>query len=266
MHTAGIRKLLARAQVLHFQVRHDLAIPLLNEVIGLDPDCYEGLRMLSSSLRTVGRCIEAVVCARRLLVLRPDYAGSHAQLANILISTGENAEAISAAEEAVRLDPANPDHYWAIVSASYQDGDYSRSAQAARHALGLRPNQMELRLHLAMAVAALGQTSEAIRMIEANLNAWPNKWYAHVTTGWAYWHLGDFDRAALFFLEALRLNPQFPWQHEGLAYVRYTQGRRSEALQHFRDVDKAAVGRSEFRGSMRRLKRHLREFEDRDQL
>jgi tetratricopeptide (TPR) repeat protein len=262
MH-AEAEELLRQAQIFRDQGRYDRALPLLEKAVCLEPDSREILWILSFSLRMVGRNDEAVEYGRRLVGLHPDEGAAHAHLGQFFIGKARFHDAIAAGEEAVRLDPMNGNSYWPIVAGNYELGRYDRAVEICRHALSADPSHYELRLHLGMVLAAAAHDRQADQVVDANLRDYAGDWYCYVCAGWAYWHLQQHDRAAAFFLEALRLNPDFPWQHEGMAFVRYAQGRKEEALQHYRDCDKGKFVWADVRRSMRQLKRHLREAKER---
>lgn len=253
------QRLFRHAQVFCDHQRYDLALPLLDKAASLRPDCGEILWSLAFALRMMGRDDEAVDCAQRLVALYPNAGTAHGHLAQFFIGKGRFHDAIAAGEEAIRLNPAEASNYWAIVSGNYELGRYDHAVEVCRHALSIHPAHFALRQHFGIVLAAAGHDREAIEVIESNLRTHAGDWYCQVCAGWAYWHLLDYDRAAAFFLEALRLNPSFPWQHEGMAFVRYAQGRKKEALQHYRDWDKGTFVWPDVRRSMRRLKRQLRE-------
>ena len=49
----------------------------------------------------------------------------------------------------------------------------------------------------------------------------------------------------------------FTWQHEGMAYVRYLQGRRAEALRHFWASERGRLTLKDLRTGMRHIGEHL---------
>ena len=168
-------------------------------------------------------------------------------------------ESVTAAEAAVRLNPALVDGHWALASASYAVGDYGRAIAVARHALSAWPRWAWFRQPLAMSLAADGQGPAALAVLDQLLQLSPGVAETHTVVGWTHWHLGRLDDAATAFTEALRIDPAFPWQHEGMAHVRYAQGRRADAVGHFRDWDLGTFCKRDVRRSLRRFRRHVRE-------
>jgi Flp pilus assembly protein TadD len=56
---------------------------------------------------------------------------------------------------------------------------------------------------------------------------------AHNFLGEAYTGVGKRQEAAAHFVEALRINPDFPYAHNGLGNLLDTQGKSAEAMEHY---------------------------------
>jgi tetratricopeptide (TPR) repeat protein len=81
------------------------AIPLYEQLIGLDPRHAVGLNNLGAALSKVGRYKEAENCFSRALKLRPDFPDALSNMGHSLQMRGYYADAESLLRSAVKLNP-----------------------------------------------------------------------------------------------------------------------------------------------------------------
>jgi hypothetical protein len=100
--------LLAAALDAHRRGDLDRCIPLLRQIVQLDPDDPAAAVMLGSLLRSRRLLDESETVLRACIARHPSVAEAHANLGVTLGDQGRNDQAIAYAREAVRLRPDQP--------------------------------------------------------------------------------------------------------------------------------------------------------------
>lgn len=252
-------ELFRRADALCELGQYERSIATAREVLAADPDCPYTYSLLTYTLGLAHRDDEAVAAAERLVALEPTWAAAHAQWSDALVAVGRMGEAVAAAAEGLRLDPAETRAAWAMASVCHRVGSYDRGVDAARLGLAVDPSHVYLRLHLAINLAGGGAAAEAVGLLDGCVREGRNPTACLAAAGWAHWHLQRLDDAADLFLRSLAANPMPAWTHEGLARVRLAQGRRAEALQHYRAAGRGVLRAAAVARSLRAAERNLRE-------
>lgn len=198
----------------------------MRELVPSDP---RPLDALAQVYRLTQRHVEAMDAARDLARMCPTRSRSHGLLAYVLNGATRHAEGAEAAREAIRLSPTSVLGYWQAAIAADGLGHLVESVHWARQGLAHDPSNVSLRQRLGMALGGLGQAAEAEHVVADYLRQEPADPFNQTAAGWTYLRLNWLDRAAERFLAALEMQPNYPWQHEGLGIVRYKQGRFDEA-------------------------------------
>lgn len=116
----------------------------------------------------------ALMAAARALEERPSCPGAYSLHANILNYSGRPTEAMSPAKQAIRLTPRYPAWYPAVLAAAYYlAGRRDEAMDAATSAMALAPENLDVHLMLAAALAASGRTDKAKATVKEILNIDP---------------------------------------------------------------------------------------------
>jgi tetratricopeptide (TPR) repeat protein len=119
------------------------------------------------------------------------------------------------------------------------------------------PRNTALHNGAALLYAAVGNLDRAAAHFADALRDNPDSPSAHYNVGMALLFQGRADEAGSYFLEALSLDPNYAQGHDGLGQVRQRQGNTKEALQHFRDAVRLAPGNADARRHLADLEREL---------
>lgn len=166
LHFAGV--------LAHQQQHNDDALALIERSLALQPgeaDWYSNLGIVSQSAGQVERAIEAY---QHAIELDPDHANAYSNLGVVLRAVGRPADAEAAYRAAIRL---NPDHIDAHTNLGILLTALNRPEEAAAcycKVITLRPTHGEARKLLALAHYTLGETAEAVRVLEEWLEEDPH--------------------------------------------------------------------------------------------
>jgi tetratricopeptide (TPR) repeat protein len=114
---------------------------------------------------------------------------------------------------------------------------YWRSNEALwNHALAVTSENAVAHYSLALAAGDDGRTEEAIQHYIEALRIEPQYPEAHYNLGNALAKNGEMNEAVVQYLETLRINPQHPKAHYNLGLAFVSQGKSDEAILHYREA------------------------------
>jgi hypothetical protein len=111
-----------------------------------------------------------------------------------------------------------------------------RAVVGYRRALGLDPENAQYRNYLAGALLAVGEHTEAVRVLEEATRLVPGEAKYLVNLGYAWHRGGDEQRALVWYLRALAIAPDDPRAHLFAGYAMGLLGLPEEAEREFRQV------------------------------
>jgi tetratricopeptide (TPR) repeat protein len=194
----------------------DKAVILLSAVLMDAPDCVPALirrGMILTEMDAFERALKDFEAAIRL---EPDNGLAYFGRGWVRGNLGDPQGEIDDARHGLSIDPANESMYYRRIGHGLQaQGRYQEALDAYNHALELTPNQLGTIYNRAVCYVELEHFEQAIsefdQILERNPKwAWPLCW-----RGWAYYRLGQTQRALIDTNLALRFSPTYD-----LAYLR----------------------------------------------
>ena len=187
--------LLHRAEMAKEDMRFEEAVPLLEQVIALEPNLPITYLQLGTALSSLKNYEKAVPILRKAVEMRPDLTIPRYQLGSALFETGDFVGATAEFETAV-----------------------ARS-----------PNWPEAHLSLATAYARADRLTDAIPEYEKVIELRPNHYSAHLLLGRAQALSGNPAAALPNLVKAAELQPKSPEPHRFLADAYVQLGRQDDA-------------------------------------
>jgi arylsulfatase A-like enzyme len=191
---AEVVNLLHRAEMLKEDSHFQEAVPLLEQVIALEPSLPITYLQLGTALTSLKNYEKAVPVLRKAVEMRPDLTIPRYQLGSALFETGDFAGAIADFETTV-----------------------ARS-----------PNWPEAHLSLATAYARTDRLTDAIPEYEKVIELRPNHYSAHLLLGRAQTLTGSPALALPNLLKAAELQPKSPEPHRFLADAYAQLGQQAD--------------------------------------
>jgi Flp pilus assembly protein TadD len=163
----------------------------------------------------------------------PAKARPHSNLGKALHDAGDDSNAIAHLQMALRLDSGDPFTHFNI--GVYLDGmnQFQLARDAYRRAMMLKPNFAQAMGNLANDLIVLGQTDEAVAVLQEALRIEPANTVFLNSLGVAFLARGDTDRAAAALEEAIRIMPAYDKAHLNLGRVHQTRGDYDLAAREF---------------------------------
>ncbi len=201
-----------RALVFQALGRYQAQLADLMRAVEIKPDYPEAHNNMGDVLVRLGRADEAEAAYRKAIALRPDYAESYCGLARAARKAGRLAESAARYEDALRLKPG-------LVAALVELADVIEMSGADGAALapriyaefdrlaGQAPVDAESLRRLAIALAHIGHTRDAIERLAALLKREPDNAGLHHAIGFVHSLAGEFVSAIGHMRRALWHKP-----------------------------------------------------------
>jgi tetratricopeptide (TPR) repeat protein len=207
------------ARVLAAQQKFDDAIAVLREALKLSPAAEEEVSLgaaLGLTYAETGNFAKATETLGQLIADHPDSASAHLALGTVLAQQGGSSspDAIAQFREAVRLDPDSFPPRLALAGALLEQKNYSDALIVLQKNLERQPNGSQ---------AALGYHLE----------------------GQIYEGLDQWDQAGEALLRAAHLQPGDYEIRKDLALVLVHAGRTDDAIHEFEAAEKLSPGEAE---------------------
>ena len=150
--------------IIAYQVgRHNVAIDLINQAIGIDNRQPVFFGNLGNILQGQKRQEEAIQAYQHAIELNPENEEIQNDLGNALTELGHFQQAVHAYHKVVKITPNNPNAYYNLGNTFRELGQLQQAIEAYGEALALNPNDAEIYNNLGTALQASGQLHQAAR-------------------------------------------------------------------------------------------------------
>ena len=166
------------------------------------------------------------------------------------VELGKTDSARYAFERALSIDSTFALGHFSLALLLEDLGDYDGALRAIRNALAQDPNNTEFRYYMGAYLVQLGRPTEAISVLEPVAEEWPWHHGVHYNIGQALMRLGRTDEAQAVqersenlrelqakisqYENTVRVHPNDPYAHAGLATLLRRAGRYNDAMHAYR--------------------------------
>ncbi len=206
------------------------ALAPAEKAAALSPKDAEAHNNLGNVLTDLGRCAEAAANYRRAVEIKPDYVDAHNNLGNVLAALGQHAEAVASYRRALELKPDFAGAHSNLGNVLKDLGQLAEAMASYRRALELKPDFDQAHSNLGNVLTALGQPVEAAASYRRALELKPDLAEAHNNLGAVLKDRGQLAEAVASCRRALELKPNFAQAHNNLGAVLKDLGNLAEAV------------------------------------
>jgi choline-sulfatase len=199
---------------------------------GADPkDKAQVVNLLhrAEMLKEDGHFQESVPLLEQVITLEPNLPITYLQLGTALTSLKNYEKAVPVLRKAVDMRPDLTVPRYQLGSALFETGDFAGAATQFETAIARSPNWPEAHLSLATAYAREDRLKDAIPEYEKVIELRPNHYSAHLLLGRAQTLTGDSAAALPNLMKAAELQPKSPEPHRFLADAYVQLGQQSNA-------------------------------------
>ncbi|MDJ0632868.1 MAG: tetratricopeptide repeat protein [Xenococcaceae cyanobacterium MO_188.B29] len=177
---------------------------------------------------------EALVCYRRAISLKPDYAQAHFRLGEILQSRGSRTEAIDCWEQAVRFNKTNPNYYYHLGQLLVQAENFERAIFCYQQTIKLQPDYWQTYHHLGQVLSRLSRWQEAVVAYNQALAINKKNPELYLGLGNTLAKTAELDKAIVAYQIALQIEPGYKEASVQLANILRQKERSDGAVQTYR--------------------------------
>jgi protein O-GlcNAc transferase len=170
-------------------------------------------------LQRSGKLDQSVICYRKAISLRADYAEAYNNLGTALKALGRLAEAIASCEQAIALKPELAAAHSNLGGMLVDRGDFNQACKTLRRAIEVQPNLVDAHLSLGNAYKAQGLLSQAVRQFKHAIALAPECAAAYNNLGTTYQEQDKLDDAVEAFQKALAVQIDSGPTYSNLLYL-----------------------------------------------
>ncbi len=195
------------------------------------PNYPEARLVKGTALLRLRRPKDALVEFQAVLAVEPQNTDALGGKAGSLTGLRRFEEALRVCDETLKV---NPDHARTLLNRSHalnSMGRFEEGLAAANRVITLLPDSFRAQVNRSASLANRGRVAEARKAIEIAIELNPHFSEAHYQHGAILSVIpGEEDKAIGAMQEAIRLDPNWPRAHAGLAQLYADAGRYDEAL------------------------------------
>ena len=218
--------------------RYEEAICEYKMAIWLDSLNFIAYRALCNLYEEVGDFESAAQTYRKLIIIQPNMAEYHGNLANILYLKGDIAGAIAHYQNAITI---NPKAKWTSIIAQtlgyvlQEDVKNLDAAIGAYHtAFLLTPKDIDIYINLGSAFYEKGAYSNALSVYRQAIELEPNNAKIYCNLGYLYWGKNKIDEAIKAYETAIKYDPEYDIAYNNLGVIYLDDlGRVQKAIEMF---------------------------------
>jgi tetratricopeptide (TPR) repeat protein len=222
------------ADVLDAQSRRQAALAAYRRVPPDSPYGWQAQIKVADELQRLDRSDEAIALLQKLVDARPDRPEAAIELGDALRAAKRFAEAVKAYDKAIArlgtVDPQEWSAYYFRGIAHERSGQWPAAERDFKEALQLQPDQPYVLNYLGYTWVDRGEhLKEAIDMLQRAVQAKSDDGFIVDSLAWAYYRLGQYDKAVVYQEKAISLEPGDPVLNDHLGDIYWKLGRHNEA-------------------------------------
>ena len=206
------------------------------DIIALKPQGDAGYLILSSVFMEDQNFREALNAAKKAQELNPRNIETRSAIGRIYISMKDFQRAVETFEEIERSTPKYMPAYFYHAQVFEQMGKKKEAAEKYKELLKFSPNYTPALNNLAyLFIEGYGPVDKAVEMSQKAKKLMPDDGGITDTLGWALYHVGKYDEALTYLIEATYYLPGDPAirYHLGLTYLK--KGMRDKAVEQIKN-------------------------------
>ena len=169
--------------------------PVLFNISGA---CYAGLGQFDLALKDYAKAI----------LIKPDYAKAHFNLAGTLEDLDQLEDAVNSYKKALEIEPDYAEAFNNLGNVFKELEQNDAAVQSYKDALLINPEYVEAQFSLGIMLQDLGNPEAAIECYEAVLSIMPNFADAYNNLGTSFLDLGQFNEAVRSYKSLLKIKPE----------------------------------------------------------
>ena len=155
--------------------------------------------LMGASAAQTGQLDEAILAFKSAIIIKPDYAEAHYNMAKVLREQGSLEEAIKAYNKALSIKPDYAKAHNNIGNILKDQGKLEEAIEAYNKALSIEPDYVDALNNMGVALQDQGKLEEAMMAYNKALSTKPKKSFARTNLAMLLFQSRRFEEAAKVF-------------------------------------------------------------------
>ncbi|MCS6958596.1 MAG: tetratricopeptide repeat protein [Pseudanabaenaceae cyanobacterium SKYGB_i_bin29] len=206
----------------------------LEQLISINPNHVEGIRLKANVLEQLGRNDQAVATYQQALDLAPQCFEINHELGRLLWKVGKHGEALPLLEHATHLQPQSY-QAWADLGVTYYVlKNFSQAITCLTKSLEIDPDRADTLASLAVVYAEQKETELAIKYFEKSLSLQPDNPQTLCNYGALLSQAGKHEEAIAQYRKAIEIQPNLAHAYSNLGVLLREIGKLDEGIEQCR--------------------------------
>ena len=186
------------------------------KAIVLNPEYAKAHYNLAGALHELDEFDASIQSYQNALVIESDYAEAHNNLGNIFKEIGQLDLAIKSYEKAITIKPDYVESHYSLGSSFYESGKLEETVKCYERVIELRPSFKEMHNNLGNVLKELGRSDEAVLSYDKAILIDPNFVEVYFNLGTTFQELNQLENAVKHYQKAIDIKPNYPEAHNNL--------------------------------------------------
>ena len=205
-----------------------------NKALNIEPDDYEVIKDLGNTYQAIGDANTAKKYYKKAIEINNSYAPALTNLGSIEIKTGNKEKGLSLLFKATKSDPQLASAWLNLANGCVQLGKTQEAEVACRKSIALNSNLFNYHFLLGTILIEQKKLKEAVQSLRKTVELKPNFTAAHIKLGMILNDLGKLQEAEQSARKAIALNPHLFNSYFLLGTILIGQQKIQEAEQSLR--------------------------------
>lgn len=220
----------------HVSGRQQQAVDICQQVLQVDPDCFNALYLLGVIACQTGKSDIAVALLQKAVGINPSDPALHLNLSLALLALNERDKAEQCLHMAISLKPDFSVAYYNLAVLKGLNGKTDEAIAGYQKAIALNKDYVEAYNNLGAIYRVQSKFDEALECFNKVVSINPNHFMAYANLSAVYMDKGKYDDSVVCAAKSISLNPNYPVAYHNLGLAYRWQDKQREAIDCFRKV------------------------------
>lgn len=214
--------------------KKDLAVTLLKEAILIRPDHAEAHNNLAIAFLSKRNLNAAVKSFKNAVIFNPEYVEAHFNLGIALQQSGKLDEAVKSFKSVVELKSDYAEAYFNIGVIYHERGEFDDALDCYEQAVAIKPDYAEALNNIGDVLQRKERFNEAIKSYTRAVYHKPDFAEAYYNLGIVCQKTGDFKKAESSYNDAVKYRPDYAEAYYNLGNLFNDKWKAVEAAENYR--------------------------------
>ena len=211
----------------------DRAVRFYNQALLIKPDYAQAHYNLAGTLQELGQLDAAVKSYEKSLSINPDYPEAHNNLGNVLKDLEQLDAAVKSYKNAIAIKPDYVEAHYSLGNTHQELGQLDDAVKSYKEVIDIEPDFAEMHNNLGVILKELNQKDAALKSLERAIAIKPGFAEAHNNLGNILKDLYQLDSSVKSYEKALALKPDYVDAHYNLGGAFKELGQLEAAVKSY---------------------------------